>query len=307
MDDLLTPVSTTYLKARKDEEPFLAEVKSTRKSEAAAKASSVTSADDVLDILKNQPDYDSLISVLRFLAGHGKGASDAFELQVPGPKSASIVHVLVSEISPNYWALLSEDSPDDGADVPSGSLHGAKLLLQCLRSVTGINAVLSHLKALVQESKLENHQTKRPDLALNLRIFLEMLSAVLDGDAAIQATWTTSTAKLTDPILKKTQSHNLVSAITSGRIPSIAAEASAVLGREEVPAGSRWLADGAEFSKWIGRNVAAWAALAPKDVELQACFSVFHRAMSLGYAGKKSLHVSWLPLTLSRRSGQNYH
>lgn len=284
MDDLLTPISTTYLKSKKEDEPFFTEVKPPRVVTKTAKPTRISSADDVVDLLRNQPGYDELVSALNFLTT--PRGSNTFHLQAPGPKSAAIVHLLVTEIVPNYWTLLLEGSAEDDAGVGSSRPRDAELLIRCLRSVTGINAIVAHARALTREWNTGNKDSRRPDLSLNLGIFLDLLAALLEGNESVRTIWTASTTHLSDVALKKAQSQTLLSLITSGRIVSVAAEALGVVGREDVRPATRWITEGVQFSKWAARNVASWAKHSPEEVELQCCFEVFQRGMSLGYAGK---------------------
>lgn len=276
MDDLLTPVSTTYLKSKKEEEPFFTEVKPAKKIEPATQSTPVTSDDVALDVLKAQPDYESLISTLEYLVR-------ASSLHVPNPKSAAIVQTLVTEIAPNYWALLSEGSGD-------GDSTDFQLFVQCLRSVTGINALISHLRALVQESKSGSREVTRSDISMHLGIFLDMMSTVLSGNDTIRAIWMTSSASLATEALRKVQSQALLSALTSGKLLSITGEAAALFGKDQLPTNAVWVTDGLEITKWIARNVAIWAKSQPDDTSTQFCSTMLQRAMSLGYPGKYFCH-----------------
>ncbi|KAL7936177.1 telomere length regulation domain-containing protein [Trichoderma chlorosporum] len=279
MDELLTPVSTTYLKPRKDAQPLLSEVSSTRRVTEVPKVSQVDSPDGALELLRNQPDYDSLVQVLRYLTKDA-GQTDSFNVHVPGPKSAAITHVLVTDIASNYWTLLKEGGENDGVEDDRDDL---RLFVTCLRSVTGLNAILSHLKALTQEHKLGAKESKRPDLILHINIFLDLLATVLEGENAIQNLWIASTENVRAQTQKKVQSQALLSLITGGRIQSISAEAIEAAGSENVRSQTTWPADGAKFSQWVGHNVMAWAKLSIGESELHFCSDVFQRGMSLGY------------------------
>ncbi|CAM1506656.1 Fc.00g062970.m01.CDS01 [Cosmosporella sp. VM-42] len=279
MDELLTPVSTTYLKARKDPEPVLTEVKSTKRAAKVEinKSHGISSVGEALDALKNQPDYDTLISVLRFI-------TNGFSIQAPGPKSATIVQLLVSEIAPNYWTLLLEGSVDEDAQADGSRSQDAELFLQCLQSITGLNAIVAQIRALIQESKLDAKDSKRPDLSLNLTTLLNLLAAVLDGDVLIRTIWKFSVEGVSNSAVKKAQTQQLISILTNGRIVSISSEASVVIGRQEVPFETKWIVDGVEYSKWMGQNITAWARLFPTEDELKFCADLFQRSMSLSYS-----------------------
>lgn len=271
MDELLTPVSTTYLKAKKDEEPLFTEIKPASKVEPRPKNERIESEDEALDILRAQPDYDSLISSLKYL-------DRASSLRVPTPKSAAIIQALVTEIAPNYWTLLSEGSED-------GEIHHLELFVQSLQSVTGINALISHLRALLQESKSTARESRRPDISLHLHIFLEILAAIFRGEDAIRTIWSASTSKLATEALRKVQSHALLSALTNGKLLSVTGEASSTVGKDQLSLTATWVTDGLEVSRWIGRNVVAWVKEQPEEASFQFCSSLIQRSMSLGYPG----------------------
>lgn len=288
MDELLTPVSTTYLKPRKEPEPFFTEIKSTKPVETSESSWSVTSADETLDALKSQPDYDTLLSALHFLAKQ-KPSSDGFNLQIPGPKSAAIVHLLVSDIAPNYWTLLLEGSADEDPQAEGPRSRDAELFLRCLRNVSGLNAIIAQTRALIQESRIGGKEAKRSDTSLNLATLVHLLAAVLDADDFVHTIWKSAVGGLSNAAMKKAQSQQLLSILTNGRIISIAAEAFVVIGRQQARPEIQWIADGVEYVKWIGRNITAWAKLSPAGDELRFCSDLFQRSTSLSYSGKISV------------------
>ncbi|KHN96479.1 uncharacterized protein MAM_05768 [Metarhizium album ARSEF 1941] len=260
MAELLTPVRTTYLRTRKDGESPPVQARPATEARAVLKSPKALSADDALSVLKSQPDYDSLIAVLRFLTE--KDVSSEFSIHVPGPKSAAIIHVLVSEIVPNYWTLLQQGPSAKEGESFASTPADAAFLTSSLQSVAGINAVVGHIKALVQEFKLAKRDIKRPDIDLNLQLFLHLLSVLLDGDDSIRRLWQSSTAGLADAVSKKVQSQTLISLVSSGRIISICAEASDIIADQGSPIRGRWLVSGVEYSKWIGRNITTWTLVA---------------------------------------------
>lgn len=290
MDELLTPVRTTYLRRKTDDEPLLVQVRSsaaTRKTTASIKdspTSRIESADDALSVLKSQPDYDSLSAALRFLTN--KQDSSTFNIHVPSPKSAAIAHVLVTEIATNYWTLLREASSTEEAAASAGQNLDADRLIHSLQSVSGVNAVVGHVKALLFESKTGKQDPRRSHVQLHLGIFLHLLAALLEGGNAIRQIWRSSTSYLVDAASRKVQTNSLISLVTSGKILSLAAETSGVIGEDEVPHSARWLTDGVDYSRWIAQNLVEWEKVYPgDDLELQFCFDLFQRSLSLGYAG----------------------
>uniref|UniRef100_A0A8H7N9K8 Telomere length regulation protein conserved domain-containing protein n=1 Tax=Bionectria ochroleuca TaxID=29856 RepID=A0A8H7N9K8_BIOOC len=281
MDELLTPISTTYLKPKAAEAPLLTEVTSQNKqiTPAALAAGKITSPDEALDTLKNQPSYDALLATLEFLTNSEGSKNSDFSLHIPSPKSAAIVKILVTEIAHNYWPLFSASGDGDTND----TLRPKGAFVSCLSSVTGVNAILSHMVALVNEVKSSSKGISRSDLTLHLEIFLDLLSTILSGDHAAQHLWTTSTKELTNDILKKGQTQTFVSLLTNGRIVSVAAEALTLVGEGQLRNIPRWTADGLEYTLWLGRNTIRWAKLESSDTEMQICSDLVLRGASLGY------------------------
>lgn len=273
MEGLLTPVSTTYLRARQDEAPGddgfgLVQISQSGPAPPPAPSShNVDSADEALEALRSQPDYETLIAVLNFVAQSTR-SPQAFSIHAPGPKSAALVQLLVTEIAPNYWTLLSE-SPEDRS-----------LFVGCLRSVTGINAILSHVRVLIQESK-----AAKPENPLYMGIFLDLLAVVLQGDDVIRTIWDSSIAKLSNEAQKKTQSQALLTLLTSGRLTSLTGEAVDILGREQASEAAQWVGDGAHMSRSIASSITAWARSTADDHQHQFCATLFQRSLSLGYSG----------------------
>lgn len=282
MEGLFTPVSTTYLKPRTDE-PAQQHLIPVKQKPSPSPKASIDSTDDALDALRSQPDYDDLTSILKFLTS--KTDRDGFNINAPGPKSAAVVQLLVTEIAPNYWALLSEDPEDKDR------------FLQCLRSVTGINAILSHIRVLITGSKTgrgPSGPAPAEDSSLYLGIFLDLLAAILQGDHVIQSIWSSSVGRLSNEAQRRAQSQALLTLLASGKLVSLAGEASSILGRAHESRDSNWIGDGSEMSRWIGENIVTWAKstaqINDSDDQIQFCSTLFQRSLSLGYSGAPFSH-----------------
>ncbi|KAJ6782493.1 hypothetical protein PWT90_05296 [Aphanocladium album] len=274
MDDFFTPVSTTYRKG-KDE---LAAVELERAVPKKSLVSTVvTSLDEAVEILKNQPDYDSLISTLKFYCDNAASITGK-----PSPQTAAVVHLLVAEITPNYWTLLLESSPlsSDGFIARDSD---AGLLLRCLSNVTGLNAILAHIKSLVAESRQRRKDVPSQDIHLHLQIFLDLTAALLKRPDSIQQIWTRSVQTLPDAAMRKMQLQTLSGLLASSRVLSTASEASAVIGTDKVKDATKFIIDGAEYVKWLAFNIATWAGVSSTEVDFRACFDVLQRSLSLGY------------------------
>ncbi|KAF4998463.1 hypothetical protein FGRMN_3152 [Fusarium graminum] len=283
MDDLLTPVSTTYLKPRNDPEPLFTEVKTTASQEKPKEIGVITTVDDAIDALRNQPDYDSLISVLQFLGSH-RTASAGFSFSEPSPKNASVIHLLITEIAPNYWTLLLEGNIDGDVHDEATLPPDADLFLSCLRSLTGLNAVITQIRGLVQEVRLGGKEQRRTDLSLNIGILLSVLSGILGADGAIPAIWNESTRALANTALQRIQSQKLSSILTNGQIVSISAEALEIIGRDRIRDDIQWLGDGLQYSTWIGNSIVSWIVSSPDADGMVFSSDLFQKSLSLQHS-----------------------
>ncbi|KAL2261164.1 hypothetical protein VTK26DRAFT_4617 [Humicola hyalothermophila] len=279
MDELLKPVSIT--RAVK-EEPQLREVSSRAHSDGETaqpkpQPTAPTSAEDALEILRHEPDYDSLVAVLRFLSRHRK--TDVLEfpsIKLPSPLSAQLVQVLVSDIVPNYWTLLLED-------VGTGKNSGLKLLLYCLSNVTAVNAILARLRALIQEAKSEaTEKAKRPDISLHLGILLDLLSRLLQGDGWLLEAWQVATSGQDGPARVKPRVHEILATFGNGRIVSLAAEADELADRKSTD--TLWPAHPLHYTLWLARNVVTWqlSDYASKDTKFGP--DLLLKALRLGHS-----------------------
>jgi len=277
MDHLLTPsttrstktshginlVSENHGRAKDDEEP------------------KPTCPEDILGLLRDEPGYESLVSALRYLNRHQSSGSDGFNIRRPSPLSAQLVQVLVSEIAPNYWSLLKEDT----SERKSSSLS---LFLSCLRSVAGINSVLIRLKTLVRDAGPEQGGEGRGrDVSLNISIFLDLLCRLLQGESCILDVWRATTAQLETRIQLRPLTQELLTIFGSGRLVSVTAEAETLLdSASKQRAGDVWLADASQYTTWLGNNIAT--AVSADGIPEQAKFvsGLFAKALHLGHPSK---------------------
>ncbi|RBA16455.1 hypothetical protein FPRO05_11790 [Fusarium proliferatum] len=303
MDDLLTPVSTTYLKPRNEPEPLFTEVKPASTASTQKKPPSISdksTADEIIDALKSQPDYDTLISILNFL-NNLKSASSNFSFSTPSPKSASIIHLLVSEIASNYWTLLLEGDIEDDTKGKTELPRDADLFLGCLRSLTGLNAVITQLRVLIQGSRLGGKEERRADLSINTGILLSILSSILGSAQSISTIWSTSIKGISSVALQRVQCQKLVSILSNSQIVSIAAEALEVMGRDKVDDGVHWIADGLKYSTWMGNAIVSWVHSSPEPDGMAFACELFQKSLSLHHS-ETLIRIAINGLLLSKRN-----
>ncbi|KZL81406.1 telomere length regulation protein [Colletotrichum incanum] len=283
MDDFFTPVSKTYLKAR-PEEPLLQESKSIKKpAQITQHSSDFTTVEAALESLKNQPDYDSLIAILNSF-DHGTIAATGFKVARPSPEAAQIIQCLIVEIVPNYWPLLKEEASGNPDIQDADSPRDLEVLLRCLRNVAGLNAIITRMKALIQESKASAKDVKRPDLVLNLNVLLEVCSTVLGKDEHLVALWAASSSGLDSTARLRPMAHEFTALIAGGRLVSVAAEADAIANSDRSARNNLWVGDGQQYSKWLGRSIAYWAKSDISSDDAKLCSELFTRSLRLGYS-----------------------
>lgn len=287
MDDLLSPASTKYLKEN-------VETSSTngRASSNVVRRThvSITSPDEAVQTLRSKPDLETLKEVLRYLDPK-RTRAESFDITVSGPKSAQLVHVLVSSTLPDFWQVLTEHSRGDPGHTDSRKPHGKelKILLRCLRSVTGLGASLAQLRVLLLDDS-EGGKTSKDQISHQaISELLEIICLLLEGDSYLRKTWTGLKQQYEDNSKALIIWKELVSLLAGGRLLSFAAQASVRLEDANAEEPKKiWVGDGASFSAWLGRNVADMALHCPKDdpEAWRALAQLLGKAMSLGYTGK---------------------
>lgn len=286
MDELLRPVSVARM-AKNEAEPDFLRLSSvqtpSRNPEPTTPPvrhhTTLTTPEDALEILKHEPDYDSLTSVLTFLSRHE--THNLPTIKLPSPLNAQLIQVLVAEIVPNYWTLFIED-----VEVKKS---GLRLLLYCLSSITGVNAILVRLRALIQETKSEaSTDIKRPDIPLNLGILLGLLCRVLEGDGWLLEAYRLATSSHEAAARVRPRVQEIVATFGASRIISLAAEAEDILKANNASAkkvDNIWPADSLQFTQWLGRNIVTLALsdLTPSGTKFGP--DLFAKALRLGHSG----------------------
>ncbi|ESZ99585.1 hypothetical protein SBOR_0030 [Sclerotinia borealis F-4128] len=283
MDGLLTPVSIVYKNQEQKDEDALVEISTSSPSiqpanETHSTAIHISSTEGALETLKNQPSFDDLKSVLEFL-----DREKTFSITSPGPLAAQLVHVLVFEVIPNYWSILHESS---GQHKKNKKSYNLKLLLNSIRSITGINAILLNLKRLTQLSKDTKKNIGGSNIQESLKIQLQLCTEVLEGESSIEKLWNTITDS-SDVLTKQRAIFNeLLALIGSGKIVGVTAEAEAISNElSKEPNDRYWVADGGLYSRWLGQNIIFWLKSLPQDAEQawKSCNELFGKCLRLGH------------------------
>ncbi|KAH7034809.1 telomere length regulation protein [Microdochium trichocladiopsis] len=272
MDELLTPVSRTYKPSPAHSDDFLTLSQPPPKNASEETKFTASSPDEALEALKSQPSYDKLVSILRYLR-KGIEGRHGFDIRQPGPQSAQIVHVLVAEIVPNYWAVLNEET-----ETPKSGAFEA--LLMVLRSVTGLNSVLIYMRALLKQAQSDPKGLGDAYVALNLKSSLGLLSALLDSEHAITDLWAPIKSLKPAPqgrILRQ----DLLGLLTNNKLTSISAEADFLLRQADKLDGELWVSSTKAYIDWLLRNILRCLPSTADPETESFCVDLLKRAMRL--------------------------
>ncbi|KAF7917292.1 hypothetical protein EAE99_009303 [Botrytis elliptica] len=293
MDDLLTPVSIVYKRQEQKDENALIEVSTSSSSpliQPVKKTHSnpihISSAEQALETLKNQPRFDDLKSALEFLDNQID-----FSITSPGPLASQLVHVLVSEVTPNYWSIFHESG---GRAKKNKQSPIFKLLLKSIRSTTGINAILLNLKRLTQQSKETKKNIGGSSIEESLKIQLQLCVEVLEGESTVEKLWNTITSSSDVAIKQRVLFNEFLNLIGSGKVIGITAEAEAISNElSKQPNDKHWVADGGSYSRWLGQNIIFWLKALPKDSEQawKSCNELFGKCLRLGHIDNISKEI----------------
>ncbi|KAF8863444.1 hypothetical protein BDZ45DRAFT_615754 [Acephala macrosclerotiorum] len=282
MERLLTPVSTSY----RNSEPTNALVEVPKPVAKSIAPSQATTPAEALEILRNEPEYATLVSTLSYLDKN----EDGFDLTSPSPLAAQIVHTLVSDVVFNFWSILYEPrkvkSSDGVAKKPKFSAE-LELLLSSLRSVTGINAVLLQLKQQVQEAKASGKEIGRRNVQDTLAILLQLLQALLQGTKTARKFWTQICKTCDTAPKQKAVWNELLNAVGGGKIVGISAEAEDVIDNLSKTLQERfWIADGKRYGLWLAQNISYWARtlFLDSDNGWSNCGELLSKSLRLGHS-----------------------
>ena len=229
-------------------------------------------SDDVLLVLKKEPTTKQLFDALTVLV---EGRND-FNIKAASAKGAQIINVLVTTIIPDYWATITATHASEKAS------QIRELLVQVLRSVAGIGALVTSLK--VTDKARTNEQK-----ALLAKDKIECLAQVLAPKDLVFVVLEDVTK-----FNSETQQHVLwqefISSIAGGRLLSTTSEvihATKCLDpdRDE----DAWVADGRKYASWVGKNInSALLKLSPSDRKYWLMIAqMAKRSISLAHPGMR--------------------
>ncbi|KJX94259.1 telomere length regulation protein [Zymoseptoria brevis] len=248
------------LRTSRDDEPTGNDGKNGH-SRKDAFTSTATTPEEALQVLRSQPDTDSLIRILKQLRSED-AFKPAFSLHPPGPLQAQIINAIISNIIPAFWASLGRK--DRG------------LIVTCLTNLAGIGAVAAKVRLLSDS----NH--KSPGQAQELADLVSVLHDVLSSDDSVLHILSGLAMFVTEKVKLQMAKKELVKLISSGKIIAATAQAEDSLKSTDTNLDPTWMSRGTEYAAWIGRNVASLSMSLPSDSEVAA--QILARGLGLGYS-----------------------
>lgn len=289
MEELLTPVSQTY---RSSNQPGdLLSLSNTAKARAEPQINfRASTPGEALEGLKGQPGYDDLLHILKWLRDGTKGTHQ-FDIRKPNPQSAQIVHVLVTEIVPNYWTLLKESSASQKKSQPDS------LLITSLQSIGGLNSTLAYIRALLHEARKDPKGLKHSPATPNLAPVLDLVACMLKHNAPIQSIWQAVSSTENNAGKIRALGQDFVSLIAGGKVVSLAAEAEDVLQQADMLEGPSWVANSKLYAEWLGNHLVDWTQSKPTAGNLQMIADLTGRGLKLGHSGQSCAILATVPWT----------
>lgn len=288
MEGLLTPVSTSYKPSGPPEDALIEVSRPSSKAVINPEPSQISTAEDALEVLKSEPGFAALSRTLKYLVQDASSGS-APMIRRPSPLAGQIVNAIVTSIIPSYWPVLQEK------DFPTGKKYSHEgeraMLLTCLKSATGLNAILMRLRALIQQDKEGREESGKNSNKTAIKDYLGVLDALLSGESFVEALW----VDLNDlpSTIQKPLWKDIMSLVAGGKILSTAAEAWRQVNDTATSVmGTPWICEGLEYSRWLGGNIRHWSRNCAKlSEDAHQCWAdITSKALKLGYSGNYALH-----------------
>jgi telomere length regulation protein len=238
--------------------------------------SSIDRPEDALQLLRSEPDTDSLLSTLTRVSTVD-GFKDAFDIRRPSPLAAQIINTIVSSIIPNFWSALEKQD--------------RRLITTCISNVAGLNSVIAKIQLLISQSK----SSKAQDYAQALEDLFSVANDLFQGDNLASTVWTGLQESTTEKTKRELAWKECSNLLGSGKVSNVLAEAEDVLRSGGSKLSKSSMANSHEYAIWLGSNIAQILITesgTPEEVQAHVAV-LLSRALSLGQPTPlmKSLHT----------------
>jgi acyl-CoA-binding protein len=209
--------------------------------------------DSIVKTLTSQPSQNDLTQALSLFKPSSIGAT---------PATASVIFALVNTTIPELWRSIHSN--------PQGSREAITLLVNCLSSVSGVNALLirvDQVHARIQHLAADNEKSQLDDI-------LDVLTLILEGDGFIPSTVICGNTE--NGTKGKMLVNEYISLVGGSRLLNVVSKVSVDLDEES----RTWISDGKKYSKWLGKQL----GVAMKEYqEVPEVSTLLGRALSIGY------------------------
>ncbi|KAK6533120.1 telomere binding protein [Arthrobotrys megalospora] len=321
MDDLLKPIRITSLKTSNPEEVIDLKLSSTTlirpveelppingPTPSSSNNRKPTSPEDALEILRSQPSLPELSTTLEYLLSQPHltintendiaTSPQVFEITSISPLTSRIVNVLIVDIIPSFWGILTSSASSHKTD--------RNKLLRCLRSIVGLGGVIERLRLLLKQvptagrpknvtvTKVDVEGVgRREGVLAQIRDLMDVLGYILRGNGFLGVFWEglkhTSGSANAEDRKKEMAWKEFVGLVAGGKVLSIAAEADIAISEADEAVEKKrysWVGDGKEYTSWLRENIAKIVDEADIDDTdaWKAVASVLARGFGLGYS-----------------------
>ncbi|KAJ5173076.1 hypothetical protein N7492_005669 [Penicillium capsulatum] len=276
MDGLLTAVKT----AKTDSASSLATAESSGIKDTHTKPAidigHNLSSDEIIDLLRSQPDSATLSSVLAALDPYNDTRKTNVDIRLPGPATAQILQTLVSTTIPSHWESLGGKKKD--AKVQAA-------LLRCISSVAGLGSLVAQLRSLIVSARASVQQTEGSSSHLAIRDLLSVFSALLEPKDFLFRLHSNISELCVNQSQCQVTWRELVSLVAGGKVLSVAAEAFHTIKESEPSSSIAWLGEGSAYTRWLGGNLAQMLLkYGPNEqADWASVTAIAERALSLGH------------------------
>jgi telomere length regulation protein len=244
-------------------------------------ASSVQTPEDALQLLRSEPDTDSLLATLKRLSSVN-GLQVGFDIHSPSPLGAQIVNTIVSSIVPTFWSALEEQD--------------RALITAALLNVAGLNSVIARIQLLISSTKNSKAQDHLPAL----QDVFDVANGLFKGDDRVSTLWVGLWRSTQDKMRRDLAWKECSSLLGSGKVSNVLAEAEDFLRANGSDHAAKCpIANAHQYAIWLGSNIAQSLDLDDQEGQEESRAAVailFARSLSLGQpvALMKATHTKML-------------
>lgn len=209
-------------------------------------------AEAIVKVLTSQPSQEALVRVLC-----------QFEPTSSSPTSstASVIFAIVNTTIPELWRSLQSNTT---------LKKTVRLLINCLSSISGVNALLMRLDQLHAQVR---HLSADPDKH-QMEDVLEILTLILGSDKFSPSTVIVGFVK--EGAKGKMMLNEYISLVGGSKILNVVSKVSMDIEGTDI-----WVSDGKRYSKWLGKRL---SEAVKAHSEIPEVSVLLGKALSLGYS-----------------------